>query len=166
MSLRDETEGARLRSLLEDPPKILIVEARSNKQVCDVLLAGAKNALAAAKAEFEVATVPGPLEIPAVVAMAEEGGHRPAGVRFDGYVALGCVIRGESLHYGLAAGESARALMDLAIGRRLAIGNGILAADSEAEALALAGDGEAGRTAARACLAVMELKRRLLGQTR
>lgn len=166
MSLRDEPDGARPRSLLDTPLHILIVEARANQGVSDRLLAGARSALLAVGAELDVVSVPGALEIPAVVAMAEEGGHRPAGVRFDGYVALGCVIRGESLHYGVAAGESARALMDLAIGRRLAVGNGILAVDSEAEALALAENGEAGRAAATACLAVIALKRRLLGQAR
>jgi 6,7-dimethyl-8-ribityllumazine synthase len=151
-----------------EPLRILIVEARTKSALADQLLDGAKAALRAAGAEFEVMTVPGALEIPAVVAMAEEGGHRPAGVRYDGYVALGCVIRGQTANFGIAAGESARALTDLAIGRRLAIGNGILTADSEADAAALAKVGEAGvgADAASACLTVIELKRRLLGQNR
>jgi 6,7-dimethyl-8-ribityllumazine synthase len=149
----------------DDPIRILIVEARADATLADTLLAGAKEALAKGEAEFSVVTVPGALEIPAVVAMAEEGGHRPAGVRYDGYVALGCVIRGESRHYGIAVGEVARALNDLAMGRRLAIGNGVLAVESAAEAQALARAG-AGAEAARAALVVVDLKRKLLGQAR
>ncbi|HUO12230.1 MAG TPA: 6,7-dimethyl-8-ribityllumazine synthase [Caulobacteraceae bacterium] len=149
----------------QDPIRILIVEARADPVLADTLLASAKNALAKAGAEFDVVTVPGALEIPAVVAMAEEGGHRPAGVRYDGFVALGCVIRGESLHYGIAMGEVARALNDLAIGRRLAIGNGVLAVENTREAQAFASAG-AGGAAARATLAVVDLKRKLLGHAR
>ena len=149
----------------DDPIRILIVEARADAKLADTLLAGAKGALAKGDAEFSVVTVPGALEIPAVVAMAEEGGHRPAGVRYDGYVALGCVVRGESLHYGIAVGEVARALNDLAIGRRLAIGNGVLAVETAAEAQAFAEAG-AGAEAARAALVVVDLKRKLLGQAR
>jgi 6,7-dimethyl-8-ribityllumazine synthase len=151
-----------------EPLRILIVEARTRSALADQLLNGAKAALRAAGAEFDVASVPGALEIPAVVAMAEEGGHRPAGIRYDGYVALGCVISGETANFGIAAGETARGLMDLAIGRRLAIGNGVLAADSEHAAAVLADVGEAGvgADAANACLTVIELKRRLLGQMR
>jgi 6,7-dimethyl-8-ribityllumazine synthase len=149
----------------DDPIRILIVEARANSKLADTLLEGAKDALGKGDAEFSVVTVPGALEIPAVVAMAEEGGHRPAGVRYDGYVALGCVVRGESLHYGIAVGEVARALNDLAMGRRLAIGNGVLAVETAAEAQAFAEAG-AGAEAARAALAVVDLKRKLLGQAR
>jgi len=152
--------------MIEDPTRILVVEARAHAKVADLLLAGARAALAGA--EVEVVGLPSALEIPPAVAMAEEGGHRPAGVRFDGYVALGCVIRDETFHFEIAAGESARALMDLAIGRRLAIGNGILTVDTEAQALAWARpDGpDWGGRAARACLAVIDLRRRLLGQSR
>ena len=151
--------------MLDDPIRILIVEARADAALSDALLQSAKEALAKAEADCNVVTVPGALEIPAVVAMAEEGGHRPAGVRYDGYVALGCVIRGESLHYGIALGEVARALNDLAIGRRLAIGNGVLAVENAREAQAFA-DAGAGGAAARAALAVVGLKRKLLGQAR
>ena len=154
--------------MLEDPLRILIVEARFYEHIADDLLTGAKAALEAAGAEFDVVTVPGALEIPAVIAMAEEGGHRPAGVRYDGYVALGCVIRGETYHFEIVAGESARGITDLAIGRRLAIGNGILTVDTEAQALARARSSEADRGggAARACLAVIDVRKRLLGTTR
>src|SRR5579862_667265 len=110
--------------MLEDPLRILIVEARMYGQISDELLAGARAALKAAGAESDVVTVPGALEIPGVIAMAEEGGHRPAGVRYDGYVALGCVIRGETFHFEIVSSESARGIMDLSIGRNLPIGNG------------------------------------------
>jgi len=154
--------------MLEDPLRILIVEARFYDHIADELLAGAKAAIKAAKADCDVVTVPGALEIPGVIAMAEEGGHRPAGVRYDGYVALGCVIRGETYHFEIVAGESARGINDLAIGRRLAIGNGILTVDTEAQALARARAGELdkGGGAAKACLAVIEVRRRLLGTPR
>ena len=154
--------------MLEDPLRILIVEARFYEHIADDLLAGAKAALKAAGAEADVVTVPGALEIPAAIAMAEEGGHRPAGVRYDGYVALGCVIRGETYHFEIVSGESARGITDLAIGRRLAIGNGILTVETEAQALtrAKASEGDKGGGAARACLAVIAAHKRLLGQPR
>jgi 6,7-dimethyl-8-ribityllumazine synthase len=154
--------------MLEDPLRILIVEARFYDHIADELLAGARAALKAAGAESDVVTVPGALEIPGVIAMAEEGGHRPAGVRYDGYVALGCVIRGETYHFEIVAGESARGINDLAIGRRLAIGNGILTVETEAQALARAKASELdkGGGAARACLAVIGVRKRLLGTPR
>jgi 6,7-dimethyl-8-ribityllumazine synthase len=154
--------------MLEDPLRILIVEARFYDHIADELLAGASAALKAAGAESDVVTVPGALEIPGVIAMAEEGGHRPAGVRYDGYVALGCVIRGETYHFEIVAGESARGINDLAIGRRLAIGNGILTVETEAQALARAKASELdkGGGAAKACLAVIGVRKRLLGTPR
>jgi 6,7-dimethyl-8-ribityllumazine synthase len=154
--------------MLEDPLRILIVEARVYDHIANELLAGARAALKAAGAESDIVTVPGALEIPGVIAMAEEGGHRPAGVRYDGYVALGCVIRGETYHFEIVAGESARGINDLAIGRRLAIGNGILTVDTEAQALARAkaSERDKGGGAAKACLAVIGVRKRLLGTPR
>jgi 6,7-dimethyl-8-ribityllumazine synthase len=154
--------------MLSEPIRVLVVEARTHDEIGDALLTGAQAALNAARAEHQVLRAPGALAIPAIVAMAEEGGHRAAGVRFDGYVALGCVIRGETYRFEIVASESARGLMDLAIGRRLAIGNGILTVDTTAQALSRAkqGDGDMGGAAARACLSIIELKRRLLGQIR
>src|SRR5579863_6342187 len=108
--------------MIDEPLRILIVEGRGLTGPADKLLASAKAVLAAANTELDVVSVEGVFEIPAVIAMAEEGGHRPAGVRYDGYVALGCTLRDGSLHSELAANECARGLMDLAIGRRLAIG--------------------------------------------
>lgn len=154
--------------MAEDPLRLLIIEARFYDHLSDALLDGAVAALTAAGAAYDVVTVAGALEIPAAIAFAEEGGHRPAGVRYDGYVALGCVIRGETYHFEVVSNESARGLMDLAIGKRLAIGNGVLTVDNEAQAWARARRDEAdkGGFAARACLEMIALRRRLLGQGR
>ena len=155
--------------MLQEKLRILIIEARFYDHIADALLQGAKKALTLADAEFDVVTVAGALEIPAAIALAEEGGHRPAGIRYDGYVALGCVIRGETYHFEVVSNESARGIMDLSVGKRLAIGNGILTVENEAQALARArsgAEGDKGGFAARACLDMIALKRRLLGQVR
>jgi 6,7-dimethyl-8-ribityllumazine synthase len=154
--------------MLDEKIRVLIVEGRFYDDLSDELLKGAIDAIGAFGAEYDVVTVPGALEIPAVIALAEEGGHRPAGVHYDGYVALGCVIRGETFHFEIVAGESARGLMDLAIGKKLAIGNGILTVESEEQAWARArvSEGDKGGFAARACLDVISVRRRLLGQIR
>lgn len=153
---------------MTDAMRILVVEARFYPDLADELLKGAADALTAFGAEHDVVTVPGALEIPAVIALAEEAGHRPAGVAYDGYVALGTVIRGETYHFEIVANESARGLMDLAIGKRLAIGNGILTVEDEDQAWARArvAEGDKGGGAARACLEVLATRRRLLGQAR
>ncbi|MDH4386855.1 MAG: 6,7-dimethyl-8-ribityllumazine synthase [Caulobacter sp.] len=154
--------------MIEDPIRILIVEGRFYSDLSDELLSGATSAIEAFGAEYDVISVPGALEIPAVIALAEEGGHRPAGIRYDGYVALGCVIRGETYHFEIVSNESSRGLMDLAVGKRLAVGNGILTVEDEQQAWARAriSEGDKGGGAARACLEVLSLKRRLLGQSR
>ena len=154
--------------MLQDKLRLLIVEARFYPDLADELLKGAEDAITAFGAEFDVVTLPGALELPAAVALAEEAGHRPTGVAYDGYVALGCVIRGETYHFEIVANESARGLMELAIGRRLAIGNGILTVEDEAQAWARArvSEGDKGGMAARACLDVIGLKHRLLGKPR
>jgi 6,7-dimethyl-8-ribityllumazine synthase len=154
--------------MLEDRLRILIVEGRFYSDLSDELLKGAKRALDAHDADYDVITVPGALETPAVIAIAEEGGHRPAGVAYDGYVALGVVIRGETHHFDIVANESARGIMDLAIAKRIAIGNGILTVEDEDQAWARArvGEGDKGGGAARACLDMIAVKRRLLGKSR
>ncbi|MGA0600471.1 6,7-dimethyl-8-ribityllumazine synthase [Caulobacter sp. KR2-114] len=154
--------------MLEEPPRILIVEARSLDRLSDELLRGAQSALDAFGAEHSLLAAPSAFEIPAVIAMAEEHGHRPAGVRYDGYVALGAIIRGETFQFEVHAQETARGLMDLAIGRRLAIGNGVLITDDEAQALARAhtSEGDRGGWAAKACLDMVVIRRQLLGQVR
>jgi 6,7-dimethyl-8-ribityllumazine synthase len=146
----------------QDRLRILIVEGRFYSDLSDELLKGAKAALEAQGADYDVITVPGALEVPAVVALAEDaGGH-------DGYVALGVVIRGETHHFDIVANESARGLMDLAIAERLAIGNGILTVEDEDQAWARArvGEGDKGGGAARACLDMIAIKRRFAEQSR
>ena len=146
----------------KDRLRILIVEGRFYSDLSDELLKGAKDALDAHGAEYEVITVPGALEVPAVVAVAEEAGG------YDGYVALGVVIRGETHHFDIVAGESARGLMDLAIAERLAIGKGILTVEDEDQAWARArvSEGDKGGGAAKACLEMIAIKRRLMGHVR
>ncbi|MBL9096101.1 MAG: 6,7-dimethyl-8-ribityllumazine synthase [Alphaproteobacteria bacterium] len=142
--------------------KILIVEARFYAEISDALLAGAIAALKAAGAEFETVTVPGALEIPGAIAMANASGHA-AGAAFDGYVALGCVIRGETTHYETVANESARGIMDLTVHERLAIGNGILTVENEDQAFARTRADrveDKGGNAAKAALAMIALRKR------
>jgi 6,7-dimethyl-8-ribityllumazine synthase len=153
---------------LEEQLRLLIVEARFHAAVSDALLKGASAAITAAGAAFDVVTVPGALELPAAVAFAEEGGHRPAGVRYEGYVALGCVIRAETYDFEVISHEAARGLTDLAIGRRLAIGSGILNVDTlnQAAVQARPDKEDRGGRAAKASLAMIALRKRLLGQAR
>jgi 6,7-dimethyl-8-ribityllumazine synthase len=141
--------------MADRPPHILIVEARFYDDLADELLRGATAAIAQAGATFERVTVPGALEIPAAVAMALAGPKR-----FDAYVALGCVIRGETTHYDTVASESARALMDLAVAHRLALGNGILTVENDDQAWARARVSELdkGGAAARAALAMIAVR--------
>lgn len=151
--------------MVKAPIRVLVVEARFYPEIADALLAGAEGVLAAVGAAHEVVAAPGAFEIPATIAFAEEGGRRSGRARFDGYVALGCVIRGETTHYDYVCGESARGLMDLAVGRGLALGYGVLTVEDEAQAWARArvGEGDKGGAAARACLDMIALRRRLLG---
>ncbi len=144
----------------EDKVRILIVEARFYSDLADELLKGAIDALTAHGAEYEVVTVPGALEIPGAIALAEEGAHRTAGAAFDGYVALGTVIRGETYHFEIVSNESARGIMDLTVGKRLCIGNGILTCEDEdqAWARARASEGDKGGGAARAALTMVALR--------
>ena len=153
----------------EDQVRILIVEARFYSDLADALLQGATDALEAYGAEYEVITVPGALEIPGAIALAEEGGHRPSGsTPWDGYVALGTVIRGETYHFEVVSNESARGLMDLTVGKRLCIGNGILTCEDEAQAWARAkaSEGDKGGGAARAALTMVALKQQMLAGKR
>ncbi len=154
--------------MLEEKVRVLIIEARFHGAVADALLKGAADAIGAAGAEHAVVTVPGAMELPAALAMAEEGGHRPMGIRYDGYVVLGCVIRGETYDFEVVANEANRGVTDLSIGRRLAVGNGILAVDSinQAAVQARPDKEDRGGRAARACLSMITLRRRLLGQAR
>lgn len=134
---------------------ILIVEARFYAHIADMMLDGIKATLDAAGATHEVITVPGALEIPAAIALAHNSG------KYDGYVASGCVIRGETYHFEIVAGESARAIMALTLDG-LAIGNGILTVENEAQALARADRNakDKGGEAAKAALAMVALQQR------
>lgn len=142
--------------------RALIVEARFYDDLADELLAGARAALAGAEVEADVVTVPGALEIPAALAIALDAAAS-RGRAYDAAVALGCVIRGETGHYDIVAGESARALMELSVQRGLPLGNGILTVENEAQAWARARVSEMnkGGGAAEAALSVLRLKRRL-----
>ena len=135
----------------------LIVEARFYADIADLQLVGAKSALRAAGGSFEHVSVPGALEIPVAIAMAAASQKH-----FDGYVALGCVIRGETTHYETVCSESARGLMDLAVAENLAIGNGILTVEDEAQAWERADVArkDKGGDAARAAISLATLRRR------
>ncbi|MEO7026019.1 MAG: 6,7-dimethyl-8-ribityllumazine synthase [Caulobacteraceae bacterium] len=140
--------------------RVMVVEARFYDAIADALLAGALAVLEAFGAEVEVVTTPGALEIPAAIAMGEAGE-----LGFDGYVALGCVIRGETYHFEIVANECARGLMDLSLSRGVAIGNGVLTVEDETQAWARARpeEGDKGGAAARACLEMIAIKARLAG---
>lgn len=145
-----------------ETPNVLIVEARFYAHVSDALLDGATAALEKGGAHFERITVPGALEVPAVIGFAARAGEG-AGKSFDGFVALGCVIRGETYHFEIVATQSARGLMELAIHHGLCIGNGILTVENEEQALARAARNgqDKGGDAARACLALINARSRL-----
>ncbi|WP_345096183.1 6,7-dimethyl-8-ribityllumazine synthase [Bartonella acomydis] len=139
-------------------PHLLIVEARFYDEISDALLAGAVNTLQKAEASYDIVTVPGALEIPAAIAFAEENNK----VSYDGYVALGCVIRGETYHFEIVANDSCRALMDLTVYKHLAIGNGILTVENEKQAWERAKQDQKnkGGFAAEAVLCMIALKKR------
>ncbi|MEA3032814.1 MAG: 6,7-dimethyl-8-ribityllumazine synthase [Sphingomonadales bacterium] len=138
--------------------RLLIVEARFYDHLNDLLLDGARSAIEAAGHDHETVTVPGALEVPAAIALAAETG------RYDAFVALGVVIRGETYHFEIVAGESARGIMALTLDG-LAIGNGILTVENEAQALARArpDDKDKGGEAAKAALAMLGLRERFGG---
>ena len=134
--------------------RLLIIEARFYGELCDELAKGAIAAIEKAGAKWDRIAVPGALEIPGAIAMAA------ASKRHDGYVALGCVLRGETSHYDIVANESARGLMDLTL-KGLAIGNGILTCETEAQAWARArvSEMDKGGGAADAALAMIQFAR-------
>lgn len=137
-------------------PRVLIVEARFYDDIADALVEGATQALGAADVDVERISVPGAFEIPAAIRFALNAG------RYDGFLALGCVIRGETTHYDYVCGESARGLNDLALNHGACIGYGILTVETrdQAWARAAADRGNKGAAATEACLAMIELKRR------
>jgi 6,7-dimethyl-8-ribityllumazine synthase len=142
--------------------RILVVEARYYDDIADMLLRGARRVLRDAQAVFDIVTVPGALEIPGAIIIALDAAasaERP----YDGVVALGCVIRGETSHYDIVAGESARGLMDISLSLSMPVGNGILTVDTDAQARARARPAgeDKGGGAARAVLTLVRLKRNL-----
>lgn len=138
--------------------KILIVEARFYAHLNDMLIAGARAAIEAAGHTHETITVPGALEIPAAIALAEESGA------YAGYVAIGVVIRGETYHFEIVAGESARAIMALTLDG-IAVGNGILTVENEQQAIVRADPAQKdkGGEAAKAALSLIALRTRFAG---
>ncbi len=143
-------------------PHILLVEARFYEDVSDELARGAIAELDRQEATYDRVSVPGALEIPGAIRFAIKGMGRVGGRRrYDGYVALGCVIRGETSHYDIVASESARGLIDLTLEFTIAVGNGIVTVDNREQAIARAavGDRNKGGAAATAALQMIELKR-------
>jgi 6,7-dimethyl-8-ribityllumazine synthase len=140
--------------------RILVVEARFYNDIADALLAGAAKVLDEAKAAWDIITVPGSLEIVPAIAIAVDAAERQK-KPYDGAVALGCVIQGETFHFDIVAMQSARALIDFSVARRLPCGNGILTVDNEPQAWARARitDQDKGGDAARAALALIAVKR-------
>jgi 6,7-dimethyl-8-ribityllumazine synthase len=157
--------GPRQGKRIEDAGKgarILIVEARFYDAIADALLAGAMKALKEAKAEVDVVSVPGALEIPTAIAIVVDAAQRKR-KPYAGAVGLGCVIRGETIHFEIVSNLSAKGLMELSVERRLPIGNGIITVENEAQAFARARTEEQdkGGDAARAALALIALKRKV-----
>ena len=152
--LKDQTDVSGARAL--------IVEARFYDDIQDALMEGAVAELKAAGLTYDVLTVPGALEIPAAIAIALDAAERK-GRPYHAVVALGCVIRGETIHFEIVSMESSRGLMDLSIARKLPIGNGIITVNTEEQAWARAkaDDLNKGGDAARAAIAMMRIKRRL-----
>ena len=145
--------------------RVLVVEARFYDDIADELLRGATAAIEAAQARAEVLTVGGALEIPQTLAMALDAAEA-AGQPYDAAVALGCVIRGDTFHFEIVAGESARALMDLSVARAVPLGNGIITVDTDQQAWTRARVVELnkGGAAVDAALTVLRIKRRLSGK--
>ena len=154
MSTRTETPTARPAVAGVKGARILIVESRYYTEIADALIEGAEHEIGKNGALSERVVVPGAFEIPGAIALAAD--------HYDGFVALGCVIRGETTHYDYVCGESARGLMDLSVRERLAIGYGIVTVDTmeQARARAFTDRGDKGGDAAHACLAMVALGRR------
>jgi 6,7-dimethyl-8-ribityllumazine synthase len=152
--LKDQTDISGSRAL--------IVEARFYDDIQDALLEGAIAELKAAGVSYDIVTVPGALEIPAAISIAITSG-KYGGSPYDAAIALGCVIRGETIHFEIVSMESSRGLMDLAIAAKFPIGNGIITVNTgeQAWARARANDLNKGGDAARAALAMLRIKRRL-----
>ncbi|RWQ65320.1 6,7-dimethyl-8-ribityllumazine synthase [Mesorhizobium sp.] len=141
---------------------LLVIEARFHDDLADALLEGATTALDEAGATYDVVTVPGSLEIPAVISFALDGAAE-GGPSYDGFVALGTIVRGDTYHFDIVANESSRALMDLSVQEAVCIGNGILTTENDDQAWTRAkrSEGDKGGFAARAALTMIALKQQL-----
>ena len=159
--MAEPRRAARIDDPLPDT-RILIVEARFYDAIGAMLLDGATRAIEEAGASATIIPVPGALEIPAAMAIALDAAANVARP-FDGAVALGCIIRGETYHFEIVATESARALMDMSVQRKFPIGNGVLTVENEAQALVRADPRQLdkGGDAARAALALIRLRRKV-----
>lgn len=146
---------------MAESPHLLIIEARFYDDMADELKRGAEAALTEAGATFDTVSVPGVLEIPAALVFALQAEESDDAEAYDGFVALGCVIRGETTHYDIVSNESARALMNLSTEFGLAIGNGIQTVENDDQAWARVKVSEKnkGGAAAKAALAMIALKR-------
>jgi len=144
---------------MSNNPHLLIVEARFYDDLADALLEGAATALASAQATFDTVTVMGALEIPAAIAFALDAAKN-GGTQYDGYVALGVIVRGETYHFDIVANESARSLMDLSVNEKLALGNGIMTTENGDQAWARCDPKrmDKGGFAAKAALTMIELR--------
>ena len=144
-------------------PHILIIDAPYYTHISKELVAGAEEVLKSEGATWDYVPVPGVLEVPATVSMALEGMSR-GGTHYDGFITLGCVIRGETTHYDIVAFESARAIMDLTIAECLALGNGIQTVENEEQAMARARKDELnkGGHAASAVLQMIKLREQFI----
>ncbi|ACI92989.1 6,7-dimethyl-8-ribityllumazine synthase [Afipia carboxidovorans OM5] len=142
--------------------RVVIVEARFYDDIQDALLEGAKTELDAAGVAYDILSVPGALEIPAAIAIALDAAKKN-GRPYEGAVALGCVIRGDTIHFEIVSAESARGLMDLSVSRSLALGNGIITVNNTEQAWerARADDLNKGGDAARAAIQMIRIKRKL-----
>ena len=143
--------------------RILLVEARYHASINDMLLLGARAMLERGGCRHETLTVPGALEIPPAIHMASR--LATTAHRYAGFIALGCVIRGETTHYDLVAGESCRGIMDLGVHQGIVIGNGILTVENEAQAIERADPGQMdkGGHAALAAMTLIAFQKRCLG---
>jgi 6,7-dimethyl-8-ribityllumazine synthase len=155
-------EASRTKTATEEsvaPAHILVVDARFYDAIQDHLLAGAERALTAAGATYDIVSVPGALEVPGAVAIA----HQAVDPSYDGAVALGCIIRGETYHFEIVANESARGLTDFGMAHSFPIGNAILTVETLEQAVVRADPdrGNKGGEAAEAALSLLRLKRGL-----
>lgn len=146
---------------MTDTPRVLIVEARFYEDIADDLVAGATAVLERAGVAFDRLPVPGAFELPAAIAAALDAAEEADGIAYDGFLALGCVIRGETDHYDHICRESSRALMDLAVEDGIALGFGVLTCENpeQARVRARVDQKNKGGDAAQACLRMMAIKR-------